>query len=292
MLLNAPRHAVCSPFFDWEESPCLLCGSAVQTPLLEAADSDGVGLRFLIVKCNRCGLCYTNPRPDLGSINQFYPADYQCHQGKVASCKPAPYGARLARLLPIRGLARLLDFGCGAGDFLARMHALGWNVTGLDMVEVAVARVRDQHGLPAHVGTLPNPLWTDACFEAITMWQSLEHVHQPLDVLHAAYRLLTSGGKLIVTTPNFAGLGSRWFGSDWYGLDVPRHLTHFTPETLRMMLGRAGFEGIEIRQQRHNSWIRHSARGGFLKTRLGSGLVGWWGSMTGRAEGLMAIATK
>jgi SAM-dependent methyltransferase len=274
----------------WEECPCPLCAGVDHVALFEAGDTQGRELRFLLVKCKRCGLCFTNPRPDAASIQQFYAADYPCHHGKH---RPVACAAGwLRKLLPIHGPARLLDFGCGAGDFLARMHALGWNATGLDRSEAAVARIRERHGICAHVGTLPNSLWLDASFEAITMWQSLEHVHQPLDVLHAAYRLLSAEGKLLVAVPNAAGFASGWFGAGWYGLDVPRHLTHFTPQTLRRMLGRAGFGKIDMYQERHNSWIRHSARGGFLKTRLGAGVAGWWGYMTRQAEGIVAIATK
>ncbi len=276
------------PPIAWEECSCLLCGSASYTPLLEASDPLA-GLRFLIAKCERCGLCFTNPRPDPVSIKQFYRADYPCHRRVRETHRRLP--RCVARTLQARGPARLLDFGCGAGGFLRQMHALGWNVTGLDMAESAVARIHEL-GMSAFVGTLPHPLWTSECFEAITMWQALEHVHQPLDVLHAAYRMLTPGGRLLVAVPNFAGFGARWFGANWYGLDLPRHLTHFTPATLRMMLGRAGFDHVELETQQHHSWIRHSARGGFLKTRLGAGLAGWWGRLTGRAESLLAIATK
>jgi SAM-dependent methyltransferase len=304
------------PAIVWEECACLLCGSANLASLLEASNPrawQGIsfpssslgtrtgppgdaGFRFRIAKCNRCGLCFTNPRPDLASIKRFYPADYHSYRAKPDGTnerirKTDP----IRKLLPVQGSARLLDFGCGAGDFLRRMHALGWNVTGLDMAEPAVSRIRDQYGLPAQVGTLPSPLWDAACFEAITMWQSLEHVHQPLDVLHEAYRLLTAGGRLLVAAPNFDSFASRWFGASWYGLDLPRHLTHFTPQTLRMLLRRAGFERVEMRQQQRNSWIRHSAeRHGsrFLQTRLGSGLAGWWGRLSGRAESILAIAVK
>ena len=280
-------------FVAWEETPCLLCGGASQTPVLEAADAQGLGMRFLLVQCSRCRLCFLNPRPNIASIQQFYRADYPCHHGKQqAPLAWAP--GWLRQLLPTQGQARLLDFGCGGGDFLRRMHALGWNVTGLDSSEAVVARLCDI-GMSAYVGTLPHPLWSDAYFEAITMWQSLEHVHQPLEVLRAAFRLLTSGGKLVVTVPNFAGFGSHWFGPNWYGLDAPRHLTHFTPETLHRMLNQAGFTQIEIRQQRHNSWLRHSAKrqgGGFLQSRLGANLAGWWGYATGRAECILAIAAK
>jgi 2-polyprenyl-3-methyl-5-hydroxy-6-metoxy-1,4-benzoquinol methylase len=317
-----------SPTIAWEECDCRLCGCAKYSPLLEAPDPYGGGLRFLVVKCEHCGLCYTNPRPDRVSIQQFYPAQYQCHRGKedivvrklargkwqkaIRRKKSDP----IPRLLQVQTPCRLLDFGCGAGDFLWRMHALGWNVTGVDMAQSAVVRLREQYGLPAHAGTLPHPLLTAASFEVITMRQSLEHVHQPLDVLEAAYRLLTRPGRLLVAVPNFDSLASRWFGAAWYGLDLPRHLTHFTPQTLRTMLGRAGFEDVELRQERRSSWIRHSARGflnstcergdhrnqgalsksnlmtDILRTRLGAGLAGWWGRLVGRADCLIAVATK
>ncbi|MSQ95833.1 MAG: class I SAM-dependent methyltransferase [Gemmataceae bacterium] len=289
MLLNLSQSAVDQFRIEWEESACPLCGGTDHAPHLEATDPLG-GLRFLIVQCKRCGLAFTNPRPNLESASQFYPADYHCHQRRVrATHRRLP--RYVARTLQPHGEARLLDFGCGSGGFLQRMHGLGWNVVGLDRAEAAVARVRDL-GLDAHVGTLPHPLWSSECFEAITMWQTLEHVLQPLEVLRAAYRLLTPGAKLIVAVPNFDGFAARWFGPQWFGLDLPRHLTHFTPETLQRMLTKAGFGHVEMRQGRHSSWIRHSAQRGFLKSRLGSGLLGWWGYVTGGAEGLIAVAAK
>ncbi len=281
------------PVIVWEECACLLCGSPRYAPLLEAADAQA-NLRFLIVRCERCQLSFTNPRPDADSIRQFYPADYRCHQSKDdARDRAEP----LAKHLPPRGQKRLLDFGCGGGDFLQRMHALGWSVVGLDPSETAVTYVR-QRGFDAYLGTLPHPDWTSERFEAIVMRQALEHVHQPLDTLRAAQRLLTPGGTLIATVPNFESLASRRFRAAWYGLDLPRHLTHFTPATLRLMLEQAGFERIDIRQEQHHSWIRHSAERGdgvaarILRTRLGSSLVGTWGRLCGRAEGILAIALK
>jgi len=278
----------------WDECACLLCDSSDYTPQLESADPV-TQARFLIVRCNRCGLSFTNPRPDPISMQPFYPDEYRCHQHRPA--KPRRNADPLAKLLPPCGQARLLDFGCGAGGFLERMHALRWNVTGLDATDTAVARIRAR-GLDAHVGTFPQPHWNDATFDAITMWQSLEHVHHPLDVLHEAHRLLTPEGTLLVAVPNFDGWAARHFGADWYGLDLPRHLTHFTPKTLRSMLERAGFADVDMGSESHHSWIRHSARRQFgtsaavLRTRLGSRFAGWWGATNGQAEGLLALARK
>ncbi len=294
------------PAIAWDECACLLCGSRQHSPLMEAADPH-CKLRFLIVQCKLCGLAFTNPRPDFDSISQFYPDDYPCHQKRKANqpgaqatgqdnpvaCAP---GWLKKEFVPT-GQARLLDFGCGSGVFLQRMRLLGWNVTGLDRAEAVVSHVRTQLGLTAHVGTLPNTLWTGPSFEAITMWQALEHVHQPLEVLQAAHRLLTPGGRIVVAVPNFEGFAARWFGPHWFGLDLPRHLTHFTPNTLRSLLNRAGFEHVEIQHERKSGWIRHSAArqhadSPWLRSRLGSGMASWWGRLIGRAESLIAIALK
>lgn len=283
-MLLADQSRTNVPAIAWQECPCPCCGSASFTPLMEANDALKSGLRFLIVKCPHCDLCFTNPRPDPPSMHRFYPADYHCHRVK-------PHAARadaMERRLPDRP-GRLLDFGCGAGAFLLRMRDRGWSVVGLDRAANVADRLREQHGLEVYVGSLPHPAGS---FDAIAMRQALEHVHAPLEVLRAAYRLLKGGGRLLVSVPNFAGLAASWFGADWYGLDLPRHLTHFTPQTLREMLRRAGFGDITIQQEAHASWIRHSAQRGALATRLGSGIASRWAHLLGRSEGLLAVALK
>src|SRR5688572_30531368 len=98
-----PQLDTAAPAITWEECACLLCGSPRLAPLMEGADASA-RWRFLIVRCERCGLAFTNPRPDADSIGQFYPAGYSCHQLKHrAENRPEPY----ARLLPARGQKRL-----------------------------------------------------------------------------------------------------------------------------------------------------------------------------------------
>ena len=139
------------------------------------------------------------------------------------------------------------------------MDRAGWEVTGLDVSPAAVAAVRDETGLPAVAGTLPHEEFEPRSFDYVTMWHALEHVHDPLAIVREARRLLVPGGRLIVAAPNFASWSRHRFGESWFGLDLPRHLTHFESATLVQMLESAGMRIREVRYSRHADWIRASA---------------------------------
>src|SRR5437870_4946655 len=138
------------------------------------------------------------------------------------------------------------------------------------------------------------------------MWHSLEHVHSPLNVLREAHRLLARGGRLYVAVPNIDSLPFRWFGAAWYGLDLPRHLTHFTPPTLALMLQRAGFRPHPVRMRRHSEWMRCSAQRSLqmatparaetwrrlLARKPLSRLATWYSYLTGQADCLLVLADK
>ncbi|MBA4067575.1 MAG: hypothetical protein C0501_28480 [Isosphaera sp.] len=293
MLLHRPELAAdpptdARPPVVWEDTACPLCGHDDAAVLTEAADPTpgGAGLRFAVVGCRHCGLAYTNPRPTPATIARFYPPGYAPHDVRPARDARPPSRLRCRLLgrpcpeylgqLP-NPPGRLLDFGCGGGRFLRRMAGLGWAVTGLDSSPEAVRAVRDGVGCEAVLGTLPHPDLEPGSFDAVTLWQSLEHVHRPLATLREAHRLLVPGGSLVVAVPNFGGLAARWFGPHWFGLDLPRHLTHFTPATLAAMLAAAGFRVTAVRGWVHAKWVRASA-----KRAAGAGAGGPWTWLCGR----------
>jgi 2-polyprenyl-3-methyl-5-hydroxy-6-metoxy-1,4-benzoquinol methylase len=258
----------------WEETACLLCGRRDEELLLEAPDpnpGNGPALRFAVVRCKRCQLIYTNPRPDTASIGRFYPADYRPHRRprkiRQATARRSKFARWSGRSVPERdgdlpwvGQGRLLDFGCGGGSYMKRMSDQGWTVTGLDAAVGAVRQVQEELGLKALVGSLPHPELGPGSFDVITMWHSLEHVHRPLAILREAWRLLVPGGKLVIACPNIDSWAYRAFGPSWFALDLPRHLIHFTPQTVHGMLTAGGFEVEHIRLIRHSDWLRSSAK--------------------------------
>ncbi len=311
--LAAPP-AASGPVIDWEEPDCLLCGGRHWSPLVEAADAipGGTGLWFAVVQCQDCGLCFTSPRPTRESMAQFYPEAYRPHHVPTTPgrlpwlprwLRPWRWSLPERQVLPWHGQGRLLDFGCGGGSFLERTRRQGWRVTGVDVSAVAIQRVRSQLGLRAFVGSLPHPELRPASFDVITMWHSLEHVHAPLEVLRQAHRLLVPGGKLLVVVPNIDSLPFRWFGSAWNGLDLPRHLTHFAPWTLQLLLERAGFRVGPIRMVRHSHWLRKSAQLAavhlrawdwqrWLRGKPLSRLASWYCYLTRQSDCLMVTALR
>jgi SAM-dependent methyltransferase len=183
------------------------------------------------------------------------------------------------------------------------MSQKGWQVTGLDLSAATVQRLRSELGLNALSGTLPHPALAPQSFEVVTMWHVLEHVHQPLQVLREAHRLLVPSGLLLIEVPNLASLGFQWFGEAWYGLELPRHLSHFTPQTLQAMLRRAGFQAGPIQMVPRTNWFRYSVQlacrisppklwHGWLKTKLGSRLTTWYAHRHEQTETMRVTAQR
>jgi 2-polyprenyl-3-methyl-5-hydroxy-6-metoxy-1,4-benzoquinol methylase len=141
---------------------------------------------------------------------------------------------------------RLLDVGCGRGDFLDRMRRRGWAVEGLDVDSSALEQARAKHGLKVHMGPIEDLRFPGESFDAITMNHVIEHVHDPVSLLRECLRVLKPGGRLAAVTPNLAGLGHRRFGRNWRGLEPPRHLHLFTRKTLGECAARAGCRSFEV----------------------------------------------
>jgi SAM-dependent methyltransferase len=224
-----------------------------------------------------CGSAYLNPRPTPNTIGRAY-TSYYTHSAEPESngeglraavlngylnarygynLRPASrMGPLVARLFPKRrwyadrlvrnlsapaGRGRLLDVGCGAGEFLAQMSAAGWKVEGLEPDRAAAERARAL-GVPVVNTALEDSDFGPNFFDAISMSHVLEHLHDPLGALRICRRILKPRGVLWIATPNLEARGHTVFGRDWIGLDPPRHLVLFTRSSLAAALQYAGFE--------------------------------------------------
>jgi 2-polyprenyl-3-methyl-5-hydroxy-6-metoxy-1,4-benzoquinol methylase len=152
-----------------------------------------------------------------------------------------------------QGSRRLLDVGCGEGEFLATMQALGWSVEGIEPSAdaVAVARARD---VPVVQGTFADVALAPASFDAVTIRLVFEAFPDPVAVLGACRRALKAGGILWIASPSLESDAHRVFGSDWIFLDPPRHAVLYTPSALVRLVTRLGFSVVALRPSRMAPW--------------------------------------
>lgn len=257
----------------WEYVACPLCQGDQAHQVLEAPDTfNHIPGLFTLVQCEHCGFKYTNPRPSVESIGNFYPDDtsYYIPSGSTAKEIPRKLMNRLERYLgygeeglksskrmafnsKAEGLyrrayprfvpnGRLLEIGCSHGDYLAQMRKLGWQVEGVELNRRAAEYAQQQMGLTVWCSSVEELELPQAHYDCVVMRMSLEHVHSPLDVLSKLGHVLKPGGEIIITVPNYDCFEAKLFGSAAYFLQLPTHLSHFTPETITMALETISFE--------------------------------------------------
>lgn len=169
----------------------------------------------------------------------------------------APVGTRhVADSGPIEGSRcekpRALELGCAAGQYLVRLQDAGWLATGVEPGE-RPASIAKGAGLDVHCGTLEATELQSEQYELATAWMVIEHVPDAKETLRRLHSLLIPGGTLLFSIPNAGCWESRFFGKYWYVWELPRHLHHFTPSSIRKLLDVCGFADITIIHQRNLS---------------------------------------
>lgn len=233
----------------------------------------GVPGQFSIVRCDSCGLAFTNPRPSLAELDAFYPDDYDevYRDAKVAENTPKHPGGKVWPIRLFRKLAALpyrvrwgeelvyslppgkaLDVGAGGGWRLAQLLDRGWETWILEPREDVAFATAAKLGVPKGqviVSIAEEADVPDDTFDLITMDHVIEHLDDPRVVVDALNRWLKPGGRLLVTCPNYGSLESRILGRRWRGIDIPRHLVHFERDSLIRIASESGFELEDLRPQ-------------------------------------------
>jgi SAM-dependent methyltransferase len=241
-----------------ETIDCPLCGA---TQYHEQHSGPDLFMRlpgtFHLVRCSECRLLYQNPRPPLDEIGQYYPNHYGSYDSAGAGLRARRGMMRwiiqrgqhkrcrlIERNAPTHTGAphRLLDIGCASGLFLEAMQTYpGWQVEGVELNAAAARATSARLGIPVFAGPFEQAQYADGAFDAIALWDVLEHLHNPLASLREIRRILRPGGVLFVRVPNAASYVARMCGRYWSGYDLPRHMTLFTPRTLAQALAQVGF---------------------------------------------------
>lgn len=236
---------------------CNLCKKNVWKILLPNVSSWEHEGEFQIQECKSCGLVVLNPRPTPQEIGKYYPsASYWGENVSVQSGintskqeteqREKDYGFLYRIISGHCQVGSVLDIGAGTGVFLSGLKDRGWNVKGIEFSQAAVHYGNQKFGANLRPGDFLDHTFPQESLDVVTFNNSLEHLYDPLKTLREAAKTLKTDGVMCITVPNRDGLGFRLFGRNWYALQPPRHLYHFSPRTLRLMLSLAGLEVVTI----------------------------------------------
>jgi SAM-dependent methyltransferase len=235
---------------------------------------------FSIVECRRCGLVYVGDHLAGIDFQSLYGESY--YRGGNAQVFADYLGEERARravarrkLWSLRRLTangRLLDVGCAAGFFLAEARRY-FDVQGVELSEYSSRFAREHLGLPVFTGSLAAAKLAEASFDLITLWDVIEHVPDPLNVLRECRRLLRPSGHVVLTTGDIGSGYAVRTGSNWHLLAPPWHLYYFSRRTMTSMADRAGLSiaGMSAKGVSGDGWLARSRPGVVIGNLLGHG---------------------
>jgi 2-polyprenyl-3-methyl-5-hydroxy-6-metoxy-1,4-benzoquinol methylase len=245
---------------------CEICNSDNFKLLFITKDYDwGLPGEFSIVRCNKCGLIFINPRPDYEELKRYYPEGYHsvvCENELTQEQRKnlnLIYNKRYKFLKKFKSAGRLLDVGCGDGLFLNFIKNKGWEVCGVEPSKLASDFAKNKLNLKIYNSDLINAHLEESDFDVITMWEVLEHIPNLNENLKEVCRLLKEDGIFIASVPNFRSIQRVLFGKYWYAIKAPTHLYHFTSNTLRKLLFNNGFLNVKVYNSLIN--IKNPVRG-------------------------------
>lgn len=238
-------------------SSCPVCSGQVFESYLEVEDHSVSHGTFKIVRCKKCNFLFTNPRPAQEKIASYYDSEnYISHHDEGDSVLSEVYN--MVRKLAVRSKLNLLkkndtevekeilDIGCGTGFFLSSCKEQNWTITGTEPDHDARLAARKNTGSPIYESIF-DPEFHDRQFSSITMWHVLEHVHQLQETMTWIHHHLKPKGTLFIAVPNPQSYDAKLFGPYWAAYDVPRHLYHFTKETMEKLLQQFNFSIVDLK---------------------------------------------
>ena len=243
---------------------CPVCGSKSIFPALSAKDYTVSAELFEIWECRHCTLRFTQNTPGQEEIGCYYQSEnYISHSDTSKGIINKLYHAVRKRTLHHKKnlikehtgkkTGSILDIGCGTGAFLNTMQNKAWKVTGLEPDEIARKKALELYSLQLDSSeklfALPHEN-----FDAITMWHALEHIHNLHGYISHTKALLKPNGKLFIAVPNYICYDEEVYKECWAAYDVPRHLYHFSPASMKELLSLYGLGIISKKPMWYDSF--------------------------------------
>jgi 2-polyprenyl-3-methyl-5-hydroxy-6-metoxy-1,4-benzoquinol methylase len=276
---------------------CPVCGSSDIHPILTAKDHSVSGEDFVIWQCQTCTLRFTQDVPDENSIGPYYQSqDYISHSNTSKGLLNKLYQAvRKFTLGQKSGLVishttqkgRILDIGAGIGAFLNEMKQKGWDIEGVEPDYGARQQARNLFAIDLKPTPELNQL-PHGSYDAITLWHVLEHVEPLQDYVAQLKKLLTPNGRIFIAVPNYTSLDADLYGNRWAAYDVPRHLYHFTPRSIEVLVEKHGMKIITRKPMWFDAFYIS-----LLSSKYRTGSTSWLGAgINGIRSNFKALVNK
>jgi 2-polyprenyl-3-methyl-5-hydroxy-6-metoxy-1,4-benzoquinol methylase len=212
-----------------------------------------------LLACGACGqlISQISEADYLQSMQAFNDAGFNLPDERAAQRRARHSARRLAR---IRGLlggrldrrARIIDVGCSRGDFVAAATGAGFEAEGVEPAPHIAAAARAA-GRRVHTGLLEEQHFDDAQFDAVSLFEVVEHLREPLALLQECKRNLRPGGIMLISTGNAASWTARVMKERWDYFQIRKdagHISFFNPHSIGLLAKRAGFELAAVRTSR------------------------------------------
>ena len=230
---------------------CPLCNGTAIVPLFKCKDRFATGEEFHIHKCSSCGFTFTQDFPDEKEIGRYYESPtYISHSNTdkgvvnkvyhIARTIMLQRKRKLVEKLTGKRNGKLLDFGAGTGYFARTMQDAGWEVTAIEKSGNARELALKKFGLKM----LPEEKLKetkDKSLDVVTMWHVMEHIQDLDQMWKELHRILEDTGIAVIAVPNSISYDAKRYMENWAAYDVPRHLWHFTPDTIKKWGEKHGF---------------------------------------------------
>ena len=205
-----------------------------------------------IVICTKCGLIYTNPRLKNKYLKELYSEEYfkNDHSSILGYSNYLQdqkniiktFDKRLKAIEAFVFPGKLLDIGCATGFFMHSAKIRGWKVEGVEISEYAASYAKECFAFKIYVGDVLQINLPANTYDLITMWDVVEHLTNPVEVIQALKRTLKKNGLLVFSTPDVGSLPAKLIKHKWIGYKLSdEHLTYFSKKTIVLLLEKAGF---------------------------------------------------
>ena len=229
---------------------CPVCGANTISQVLSVKDFTASQEVFPILECAMCTLRFTQDVPAQEEISRYYRSDdYISHTNTSKGIINSLYQVVRKRTMTgkrklvqqFTGIekGKILDVGSGIGTFAHEMQTAGWDVTGLEPDEGARSVAQKQYGLQLQ-GVESFYQFGAGTFDAITLWHVLEHVHDLHPYVQQLKNIIKNTGKIFIAVPNYTSTDAAVYKEFWAAYDVPRHLYHFSPRAINVLMEKNG----------------------------------------------------